>query len=160
MSKKLIILTVLLTVSNLFSQKKITAITSPVETLACKCSNLEIYPYFYYEDQQNGSNSSLHLRFDFHHKGKIKCKPEFVGNITIYRADDITVTIPLNALTSYVNTENQRIFVITQLSLPNSFRPMTIGGNYKITYSLKYGNTTCPATSTKTVRFAKSEPIL
>jgi hypothetical protein len=137
-------------------------LTSPVGgvSLLCKCSDLVIYPYFYYQDPQNAPNSSLYLRFDFQHKGKIKCKPEFAGSITIYRSDDITVTIPLSNLTSFVDTDGQRIFVVTQLNLPNSFRPMTLGGNYKITYSLKYGTGICPATSTKIVRFAKSEPIL
>lgn len=158
--KKIFIITLLLIASNVFAQKKNSALSSSIEGLTCKCSNLEIYPYFYYQDPQNALNSSLYLRFDFQHKGKVKCKPEFTGNITIYRADDITVTIPLNALTSFVDTNGQRIFVITQLNVPDSFRPMTIGGNYKITYSLKYGTGICPAKSTKTVRFAKSEPIL
>ncbi len=158
--KKIILFTVLLFASNTFAQKINTTLTSPVETLACKCSYLEIYPYFYYQDPQNAPNSSLYLRFDFHHKGKAKCKPEFVGSITIYRANDVTVTIPISNLTSFVDTNRQRIFEITQLHLPDSFRPMTLGGNYKITYSLKYGTSVCPATSTKIVRFRKSEPIL
>jgi len=157
--KKLILFTILLITSNVFSQKKNIGIRETV-AISCKCSDLVIFPYFYYQDPENGSNSNLILRFDFQHKGKVKCKPEFVGNITIYRANTITATIPLNALTSYVDTDNQRIFIVSPLSLPNSFRPMTIGGNYIITYSLKYGTGICPATSTKTVRFKKSEPIL
>ncbi len=157
--KKILIIAILLTATNLFSQKTNTAL-SPIVTTSCKCADLQIYPYLYYQDPQNAPNSSLYLRFDFHHKGKAKCKPEFVGSITIYRADSITVTIPLNALTSFVNSTNQRIFVVTPLNLPASFRPMTVGGNYKITYSLRYGESVCPATSTKIVRFAKSEPIL
>jgi hypothetical protein len=91
----------------------------------------------------------------------MKCKPEFTGSITIYRSSEITVTIPVANLTSYVDTLGQRIFVVTQLNLPPSFRPMTLGGNYKITYSLNYGEKyVCPKNSTKLVRFAKSEPIL
>ncbi len=157
--KKLIIFTILLVASTVNAQKK-NALLKETVSVTCKCSDLLIYPYFYYQDPQNAPNSSLYLRFDFQHKGKVKCKPEFTGNITIYRADDITVTIPLRNLTSYVDTNNQRIFVITQLNLPDSFRPMTIGGNYKITYSMTYGTGICPATSTKTIRFSKSEPIL
>jgi hypothetical protein len=39
--------------------------------------------------------------------------------------------------------------------------PMTIGGNYKITYSLQYGlKSVCPAQSTIIVRFKKEEPLL
>ena len=159
MSKKILILVFLLTASHVFSQKKNTAIKETIGT-TCKCSNLQVFPYFYYQDPQNAPNSNLYLRFDFHHKGKPKCKPEFVGNITIYRDTNIRVNIPVANLTSFVDTDGQRIFVITQLHLPDSFRPMTVGGNYKITYSLKYGTGICPASSTKIVRFTKSEPIL
>lgn len=157
--KKLLLFIVLFAVGNVFSQKKNAALNETFG-ISCKCSDVVLYPYFYYKDPEDQANSHLYLRFDFHHKGKTKCKPEFTGNITIFRDATITATIPLNALTSFVNTENQRIFVITALNLPASFRPMTLGGNYKITYSLQYGTGACPATSTKIVRFAKSEPIL
>lgn len=142
-----------------FGQKR-GILTGPKVDTSCQCSKLVVRPYFYYQDPDLRNNSNLYLRFDFQHKG-MRCKPDFVGSITIYRADDIKVTIPLNTLTSYVDTENQRIFVITPLSLPNSFRPMTVGGNYKITYSLRYGTTSvCPATSSQIIRFQTSEPIL
>lgn len=141
-----------------FSQKKV--ITNPV-TASCNCADLELYPSFYYKEPETPSTSSLYLRFDFHHIGTAKCKPDFLGSITIARSNAITVTIPLRNLTSYVDTMGQRIFVVTQLHLPDSFRPMTVGGNYKITYSLSYGvKAVCPKTSSKYVRFAKSEPIL
>ncbi|KQT21493.1 hypothetical protein ASG31_16600 [Chryseobacterium sp. Leaf404] len=129
--------------------------------ISCICNDLEIYPYFYYKDPERASTSHLYLRFDFHHKGRNKCKPEFKGSITIYRSDDIQVTIPLNRLTSPVDNMGQRIFVITQLHLPDSFRPMTLGGNNRITYSLNYGiKSQCPTSFTKFVRFTTSEPIL
>lgn len=157
--KKILFIAILLIAGNTFAQKKNAAIKE-VQTISCKCSNLEIYPYFYYQDPQNAPNSNLLLRFDFHHKGKAKCKPEFTGSITIYKDINTTVTIPLSDLTSLVDTDGQRIFVITQLSLPDSFRPMRINGVYKITYSMNYGTGICPTKSSKNVRFMKSEPIL
>ncbi len=161
--KKIILVAVILLVSQLsFSQKKVitNTISSPIAT-SCNCSDLEIYPYFYYQDPDLPNASSMFLRFDFHHKGKLKCKPEFLGNITISKSDGISVTIPVSRLTSYVNTENQRIFVVTQQHLLGTLRPMIVGTNYKITYSLGYGTkSVCPKTSTKNVVFEKSEPIL
>lgn len=145
--------------SQMFSQKKNIEIKETVG-ISCKCSDLVIYPYFYYQDPQNLPNSSLLLRFDFQHKGKMKCKPEFTGSITIYKDSNRTVTIPLSNLTSLVDTNGQRIFVITQLNLPDSLRPMQLNSSYKINYSLKYGTGICPTLSTKSVRFMKSEPIL
>ena len=159
MKTKIIILFFFIFSQFAIAQKK-GALSGPKVDTSCKCSNLIVRPYFYYKELGTPNTSFLYLRFDFQHKG-VKCIPEFVGSITIFRSDEIKVTIPLNTLTSYVNTENQRIFVITPLSLPNSFRPMTVGGNYKITYSLRYGTTlVCPATSSQIIRFQTSEPIL
>ncbi len=159
MKTKIIILFFFIFSQFAIAQKK-GVLSGPKVITSCQCSNLVVYPYFYYQDPDLRNNSNLYLRFDFHHKG-MKCIPEFVGSITIFRSETIKVTIPLNTLTSYVDTENQRIFVITPLSLPNSFRPMTVGGNYKITYSLRYGTTSvCPASSSQIIRFQTSEPIL
>lgn len=157
--KKIILFIVLVFAGTVFSQKKNAAINE-VQTLSCKCSDLVLYSFFYYQDPQNAPNSSLLLRFDFQHKGKMKCKPEFTGNITIYKDINTTVTIPLSSLTSLVDTDGQRVFVITQLNLPDSFRPMRLNGVYKISYSMSYGTGVCPAKSSKNVRFMKSEPIL
>lgn len=154
-TKIFLIVFAFLSFSNLFSQKKADLQTS------CLCKDLVVYPYFYYKDPERSSTSHLYLRFDFHHKGKNKCKPEFKGSISIYRSDDIQVTIPLGNLASLVDNMGQRIFVVTQLHLPSSFSPMIVGGNYKITYSLNYGiKSPCPTAFTKYVRFTTSEPIL
>lgn len=161
MKTKIIFLVfVFLSFSNIFAQKEPRSPQADTQT-SCLCKDLEIYPYFYYKDSASAPNSHLYLRFDFHHKGRNQCKPEFKGNITIYRSDAIQVTIPVGNLTSFVDTMGQRIFVITQLHLPNSFRPMTTGGTYRITYSLNYGiKSPCPVSFTKNVRFTTSEPIL
>ncbi len=126
----------------------------------CKCNNLEVYPYFYYQDVNIPNESNLLLRFDFNHKGQ-KCLPKFLNAITIYRSPTQTINISLDRLTTLTNTMQGHIFVIPQILLPENMRPMVVGGNYKITYSLEYGTkSVCPANTTKIVRFKKQEPLL
>ena len=159
MKIKITVLFLLIFFQVAFGQRKKTSSVKGVETF-CKCSQLVVRPYFYYKEPETPNTSYLYLRFDFQHKG-MRCKPEFVGSITIERSEDIKVTIPLNTLTSFVDTADQRIFVITPLSLPDSFRPMVIGGNYKITYSMNYGDrSVCLNPNLKIIRFSRSEPIL
>ena len=107
MKTKLLIFAFLIFSQFAFSQKKGTVRGTKMDT-SCKCSDLVVYPYFYYQDPATPNPSSLLLRFDFHHKG-MKCKPEFTGNITSYRSEESKVTIPVANLTSYVDTVGQRI---------------------------------------------------
>jgi hypothetical protein len=158
MKKLLATLVLLLFTTVVLAQNKTLQNSASGVVTNCECSKLVLFPYFYYQDPNLPDNSSLLLRFDFQHKG-IKCMPEFKNSITIYRSPTQTVTIPMDRLTSSVNTMGQRIFVIPQ-SILGSLRPMTVGGNYKITFSLGYGTSICPATTAKIVRFAKNEPIL
>ena len=158
MKKSLSILAILLFNTVLFGQNKTLQNSATDVVTRCECSKLVLFPYFYYQDPNLPETSSLLLRFDFQHKG-MRCMPEFRKSITIYRSPTQTVTIPLDRLTSYINTIGQRIFVIPQ-SLLLPLRTMVVGGNYKITFSLEYGTSICPASTVKIVRFSKNEPIL
>lgn len=146
-----------------FSQKKgeIEVRTDQITLPSCKCSELAVYPYLYYRDPANPTTSDLLLRFDFHRKGVAKCKPEFLGNLSIFGNTTISVTFEVKNLVSLTNTEGQRIFIIPRSQITSTFSRFLTGQNFKIVYSLSYGTkSVCPAKSSKLIKFQKSEPIL
>jgi hypothetical protein len=144
-----------LSLTSVFSQKgKASAFKNPI---SCKCSELNVYPYFYPTDEGH-PDGLLFLRFDFHHRGRQKCLPEFKGNITITRENGSTVSFPVSNLIKYENTVPRIIFHLSPLGFPSSFRPMVIGEKYKITYRMDYGITACLSTQ-KSVELTSGEPI-
>lgn len=160
MKTKISLFLILLFSQLAFAQKK-GEVTGQLTIPSCKCSELELYPFMYYQDPSNPETSNLLLRFDFHRKGVVKCKPEFLGNISLFRNTTISVSFPAKDLTSLTNTDGQRIFIIPRSQLPASFGTIANGATFKAVYSLSYGTkSVCPASSSKLIKFQKSEPII
>lgn len=140
---------------------KIAVRSDQVTLPSCKCSELGVNIYMYYQDPANPTTSNYLLRFDFHRQGVVKCKPEFIGEISLGRNATIWQNFVASDLTSLYDTDGQRTFIIPQSLLTTRFGTIDNRSTIKVVYSLKYGPTSvCPAKSSKLVKFQKSEPIL